>query len=100
MNMASQRSPVTVASNSGSATPATVIRPIKKFLALCVNTQQNFVSLGESDVSTASSDSEAFQKFRDIYSSLRSNKYGAFKKWLIQPVDIKFVQVCLPMSFS
>jgi hypothetical protein len=66
---------------------------VRKYFAVCANAGENFVTLGEVNVSTTTLDSELFRQIWEEYESLRGFRNGWLRNFLIKPVNVKFVQV-------
>ena len=73
--------------------PTSQVTMTKKFTALCVNTGKFHKTLGEIDVSGVTTDRQVFHQFKQSYNSLRGFRARSLRWFLIEPVDIKFVQV-------
>jgi len=70
----------------------------KRFVALCINTGEFDMTLGEVDISSITTDRQMFQALKSTYHSRRGFRTKAFRRWLIKPVDIKFIQFAVEDS--
>jgi hypothetical protein len=97
---ASSRAPQATLSTSSSTNSTPAQDPIRKYFAVCANTGDQLVHLGESNVSYITRDSDFFYKIWSQYEALRG--FDKFRELLIKPVDVKFVQVLPspPNSFA
>lgn len=66
---------------------------IRKYFAVCANTGDQLVHLGEANVSSARRDSSFFHKIWSEYETLRGFRISGLRSMLIKPIDVKFVQV-------
>jgi hypothetical protein len=69
--------------------------PKRKYFAVCANTGDRLVHLGEANVSSTTRDSDFFNKIWLEYENLRGFRISGLRELLIKPVDVKFVQVLL-----
>jgi hypothetical protein len=77
----------------------------RKYFAVCANKDNKLVYLSEADVSPITHDSSLFHKVWSEYEALRVFRMSGLRYLLslclIEPVDVKFIQVLLspPISF-
>ena len=69
----------------------------KKYFELCINYGKWERRLGEIDISAISTDGELFRAIRSKYEGIRG--FRTKKLYLLEPVDIHFVQVRIQYAF-
>jgi hypothetical protein len=70
----------------------------KKYFELCVNRGKWEKILGEIDITNMVSDGELFRAIAEKYDSVRGIR--AKNLYLLEPANIHFVRVCLPLSMA